>query len=532
MTNDVDVLMDAAFRDYNAGEYGSAEQKTRQALMLSPTHGDALYLLGLIAYKKGIWTEAIDILSLVSKTYPDFPHYRLALAEVYQNHGDLDKAKEIYMTESTNPQAIAAIGWIELKKGNLKEAQEIFQNCPLASSFLGLAEMAKGKEKGAYLKKAYSLEKTPQITRALALYYLESKKYKEATKYIKKLPNDKYLRALLLKAQHKEKEALSLLKELTIENAFRWEIWLELATLAEKMNDTSVAENAYRRCLDLKRDSFSSAQGLARLLMKQSRISEAIEIYQKLVQENPRDKETLLAVATILEGLGETLEALGLYFNLLSLGQKGLSKNIENLISKLAQTDKETALRFAEGWHKHFPQNKTALKVLNTLKILLFIVCFWGMSSYAQMPLPDQDLALLWQAKMAQYGDAASQYELAQIYETGHGMPKDLSKAIHYYQLSAAQNYLPAAMELGRLFANEKSVKNEKKSIEWYTYAANHGEVQAENYLFHYYDEAPNQDKQKAFYWLEKMLKEAFPKESDLARVSADYERLQKELTP
>ena len=126
MTNDVDILMDVAFKDYNAGDYGSAEQKTREALLLSPTHGDALYLLGLIAYKKGIWTEAIDLLSIVSKTYPDYPNYRLALAEVYQNHGDLDKAKDLYLTEPQNSQAMAAVGWIELKQGNLKKAKNIF----------------------------------------------------------------------------------------------------------------------------------------------------------------------------------------------------------------------------------------------------------------------------------------------------------------------------------------------------------------------------------------------------------------------
>ena len=532
MTNDVDILMDAAFKDYNAGEFGPAEQKTREALLLSPTHGDALYLLGLLAYKKGIWTEAIDILSLVSKTYPDYPNYRLALAEVYQNQGNLDKAKELYLTESQNPQAMAAVGWIELKLGHKKEAKKIFQKNPVASGFLGLAELASGKEKLSFLKQAYALEKSEPVIRALAHFYLDNKKYQEAEKYVRKLPHDKYLKALLYKAQNKEEKAIELLKELTIENAFNWEVWLQLAALAEKINDATVAENAYRRALDLKRDSLVAAQGLARLLMKQSRISEAIDIYQKLVRDNPKDKETLLAVAVILEGLGENLEALGLYFNLLSLGQKGLSKTLERLILKISETDKETALRFTEGWHKHFPENKTALKLLETLKVILFFVLFWGTSAFAQMPLPDKDLDLLWQSKMAQMGDAKSQYQLGQIYETGNGVPRDLSKAIYYYQLSAKQEYLPSAMELGRIFANEKAVLDEKKSLEWYTFAAARDEVQAENYLFHYYDEVSPPNKQQAFYWLEKMLKTVFPGEKNLARVSADYERLKKELTP
>ena len=529
MTNDVDILMDAAFADYNAGEYGAAEQKTREALLLSPTHGDALYLLGLIAYKKGIWTEAVDLLSLVSKTYPTYPNYRLALAEVYQSHGDLDKAKEMYLTEPKNQQAMAAVGWIELKLGNRKEAQKIFQKNPVAESFLGLAELNPSKNL-SYLKKALDLEKTPRTIRAIAVYYLNHKKYHLAQKYVNKLRGDKYLKALLLKGLNQKQKSIDLLKELTMENAFNWEVWLELASVAESINDTTVAENAYRRALDLKRDSLVAAQGLARLLMKQSRLSEAMDIYQKLVRENANDKETLLAVATILEGVGETLEALGLYFNLLTLGQKGLSKTLERLILKLSQTDKETAIRFCEGWYKHFPKNKTAQKLLKVLKILLICFCCWGGEVFAQMPLPDKDLDLLWQSKMAVYGDADGQYRLAQIYEKGTGVPRDLEKAIHYYQLSATQNYLPSALELGRLFSNEKAVRDEKKSIEWYTYAANRGEIQAENYLFHYYDELPEPDKKQAFYWLEKMLKTVFPNEQNLARVSADYERLQKEL--
>ena len=532
MMNDVDSLLDLAFQDYNAGDFESAEQKVRSALIISPTHGDGLYLLGLLAYKKGIWTEAIDVLSLVTSIYPQYSNYRLALAEVYQAHGDIDKAKEIYLTERDNPKAMAAIGWIELKKGNLKEAKKIFLRNPVVASFCGLAEMSKDKKKLDYLKQAFEIEKSAEVAKALILYYLEKKKYATAKKYIKYVQRDKFIQALFLRAEHKELKAIQLLKELTTVNQFLWEAWLELAKTAESINDINLAETAYRHVLNIKNNSLEALQGLARTLMKTSRLAEAIDFYQKLARENPQNPEMSVAIATILDGLDEPSEALGLYFNALILGQKGLSPNIERQIIKLAQTDKKTALRFAEGWVKNFPENKTALKVLNTLKILLFIICFMTGSTYAQIPVPDEDLNLLWQAKIAEYGDPKGQYELAKIYETGKGVPKDLLKAIHYYQLSAAQNYLPSAMELGRIFNNEKSVEDEKKSIEWYTFAANRGEMQAENYLFHYYDESPEPNKEKAFYWLEKMLKEAFPEEKDLARVSADYERLKKELIP
>ena len=530
--NDVDMVLDSAFQDYNANDFESAERKVRSALMVSPTHGDALYLLGLIAYKKGIWTEAIDVLSLVTRIYPQYSNYRLSLAEVYQAHGDIDKAKELYLTESDNPKAMAAIGWIELKKGNLKEAKQIFLKNPVATSFYGLAEMSKGKMKLDYLKQAFELEKLPEIAKALILYYIEKKRYTTAKKFLKYIPKDKFIQAIFFRLEHKEIKAIQLLKELTIADQFFWEAWLELAKTAEMINDANLAEMAYRNVLNLKNDSLEALQGLARTLMKTNRLSEAIDLYQKLAKENPKNPEMLIALAMILEGLNEPSEALGLYFNALILGQKGLSKNIEEQIIKLAQTDKKTALRFAKGWVKNFPENKTAQKVLKTFKILLFVICFWGYGCLAQVPVPDKDLNLLWQAKIAEYGDPIGQYELAKIYETGKDIPKDLHKAIHYYQLSAAQNYLPSAMALAHIFNNEESFRNEKKAIEWYTFAANRGEIQAENYLFHYYDELPKPDKKKAFYWLEKMLKEIFPQEKDFAHVSADYERLRKELIP
>ena len=530
MTNNVDALLDTAFYDYNNADYALAEQKVRQALLLSPTHGDALFLLGLIAYKKGVWSEAIDVLSLLISLYPDHSNYRLVLAEVYQNHGDYEKAKQLYLNEAKNPLAMAEVGWIELEQGNKKEARAIFRKNHVPRSFLGLAELSQGTQRLTYLQKAFDVDPTPVTIRALALYYLQEQDYKKARIYVQKLPDDKFVQALWLRSQHQEAEAIDLLKKLTIEKAFVWENWFELGKTAESANDVSLAESAYRRVLDLKKEALEACQRLARLLMKEGRLSEAVDLYQKLARENPQNPEMLLAIATILEGLGETSEALGLYFDLLSLGQKGFSSNIEQLILKLAKTDKETALRFGEGWVKHFPKNKTAQKVLKALKVILLFICLWAGMAKAQMPLPDSDLNLLWQSKMAASGDPASQYELAEIYEYGKGVPKSLPKAIHYYQLSAAQNYLPSALQLGRLFAHEKAVLDKEKSLQWYIYAANRGEMQAANYLFHYYDESVPPNKQQAFYWLEKMLKSVFPGESDLARVSADYERLKKEL--
>ena len=135
---------------------------------------------------------------------------------------------------------------------------------------------------------------------------------------------------------------------------------------------------------------------------------------------------------------------------------------------------------------------------------------------------------MAWTGKMAQMGDALSQYELAQIFEKGIGVPQDISRAIYYYQLSAQQEHFPSMLKLGQIFSDNKAHQDLEKSLQWYTYAAQNGEVQAQLYLADYYqDERP--DKLQAVYWLEKALRQLFPDAQDLTKVSPDYERLKNE---
>ena len=80
--------------------------------------------------------------------------------------------------------------------------------------------------------------------------------------------------------------------------------------------------------------------------------------------------EALYALAVAVEQTQDYLEAIGLYFNILSLGyrKKGLSSRLKTCILGLSKTNLKQALEFANGWVKNFPDNKTAQKTLNQLK--------------------------------------------------------------------------------------------------------------------------------------------------------------------
>ena len=81
---------------------------------------------------------------------------------------------------------------------------------------------------------------------------------------------------------------------------------------------------------------------------------------------------------------------------------------------------------------------------------------------------------------LAQAGDAKAQYELANLYATGNGLPRDLKLAAHWYEKSAAQGLAPAQYRLGSLYEKGLGVKRSlAQATVWYRKAAEAGNTRA-----------------------------------------------------
>lgn len=136
---------------------------------------------------------------------------------------------------------------------------------------------------------------------------------------------------------------------------------------------------------------------------------------------------------------------------------------------------------------------------------------------------PYWDLA--WHGKVASYGDPDSQFLVAQIYEQGKLVPKDLKKALEYYKKAAEQNHLESCMKLGGIYSENKWVKEDmEQSLFWYHRAAERDYVPAQIQLSHLLEKQKKYA--EAFDWMAKAMRQLFPSESDLTRVSPDLERL------
>jgi tetratricopeptide (TPR) repeat protein len=144
MTSNLDIILDEAFSFYNAGQFDQAEDLTRQVLSAEPNHGDALFLLGLIAFQSDALEPASDILFQAVKLYPNIENYTMTLASVLQKQERLAEALTYYEKFPNNPQGLAQRGFIYLLKNQQDFAKSAFKKaleyCPdLAEASLGMA---------------------------------------------------------------------------------------------------------------------------------------------------------------------------------------------------------------------------------------------------------------------------------------------------------------------------------------------------------------------------------------------------------
>ena len=94
----------------------------------------------------------------------------------------------------------------------------------------------------------------------------------------------------------------------------------------------------------------------------------------------------------------------------------------------------------------------------------------------------EQDISegLKWQTKAAEMGDKDAQFNLALIYHKGHyGVPRDIKKAIYWYEKAAAQNVLNAITNLGAIFMNFQDKSEQERTFQLLNGACEAGDIYA-----------------------------------------------------
>ena len=85
---------------------------------------------------------------------------------------------------------------------------------------------------------------------------------------------------------------------------------------------------------------------------------------------------------------------------------------------------------------------------------------------------------------LAEAGDARAQEFVGILHEEGHGVPKDVGKAIEWYELAAASGDMAAQYNLGRIYLEGKLVEQDvERAHELLRRAAEQGDEDAEALL-------------------------------------------------
>ena len=86
--------------------------------------------------------------------------------------------------------------------------------------------------------------------------------------------------------------------------------------------------------------------------------------------------------------------------------------------------------------------------------------------------------------KAAEQGDAMAQYNLAQCYRKGYGVPQNYTEAVKWYRKAAEQGYAEAQFNLGGCYGKGEGVtKNYTEAVKWFKKAAAQGHSDAINVL-------------------------------------------------
>ncbi len=307
------------------GYDNQAEQSAKKAVGLSHDLPDAeKYLISAIELQVAKnYPEAIKAYQSLEKVSPDNSEVKSALASLYQDSGDLAKAREYYQQILTsNPKDVAAtmdLGRIEIKSGNPQASFD-----PLNRAYSLAVQMDNQEQKAMSLHLmavAYRMVSKPQEVlrseqEALAIWRKIGQKrglaysLNEMARAQASLGNTK-------EALSNFQEALQTRRDIGDRRGLA-DTLIDLGNFHEDHGDYDPALKMYREALDLERDlgneSFQAIclNNIGTVYLEKGQFEDSLTYYQQALQLREKSKVPQDIVEAV-HNLGETYADMGQY---------------------------------------------------------------------------------------------------------------------------------------------------------------------------------------------------------------------------
>lgn len=116
---------------------------------------------------------------------------------------------------------------------------------------------------------------------------------------------------------------------------------------------------------------------------------------------------------------------------------------------------------------------------MKKIVVMLFALVVAASYTYAESELDADSMA--YTQKLAEQGDASSQYVLGYEYSTGESMQQDYAQAKDWYEKSALQGYPDAQFNLGMMYYQGQGIAQDyAQAKDWFEKAAAQGYPEAQ----------------------------------------------------
>jgi tetratricopeptide (TPR) repeat protein len=328
----VERLFAAALDHHRADRQPEAEQLYRQLLTLEPNHAETLHLLGILAYQRGDFPQAIDIFGQAIAAKNDVPAYHNNRGNAFKLAGRGPEAIACYQHAiALQPDFITAynnLGCALKDQGLLEAAEDCYRRgLGLDPSLvdlhnnLGIVLQAQGRRSEAKAAYRQAIALKPDCLEAhnnLGNTLRDEGAFEEAARA--------YRRAL----------------------AFRpdWaEAWYNLAGVLDNWEHPEEAIAAYRQALALKPHFAEAYNNLGTLLKTRGLLDEAARCFQQALTINPNYAEAHNNLGNTLRDLGQLTEAVTHYRQAVALrpDYAEVHNNLGAILQDLGLTDQALA---------------------------------------------------------------------------------------------------------------------------------------------------------------------------------------------
>jgi tetratricopeptide (TPR) repeat protein len=197
---DVSRQARAAEQAIKRGDYATATNFAEKAANAAPQNAHLWFMYGYAARLSGRYNESIAAFNRGLKADPKGVEGLSGLAQTYAKMGKFDEAKrllnQLLALDPKRSNELTMAGELALQSGEYQQAAGLLQRSEsikpdsrtellLASSYLRMKQPAKAKQ---YLQMAINRDpRNPQVMRAMASFYRESRDYKSAIAMLKKI---------------------------------------------------------------------------------------------------------------------------------------------------------------------------------------------------------------------------------------------------------------------------------------------------------------------------------------------------------